>query len=115
AGPLRTPSYACAVSDVTSDRTQPPLAAPQTQNGWRLVRTPGPKGGADAISMMRTSDLARSDLDFAGLALHCGQAGPEVLIFVVGPFPPRSKPKVTLGGPINEVHFEASVLPSGAT
>ena len=78
------------------------------------MRTPGPKAGDDVISMIRTADMLRSDPDFAGLMLHCGQKGPEILIIVVKPFPPRSRPRVALGGPINEVHFEASVLPSGA-
>lgn len=100
--------------DVTADRPAEPPASPKNPDGWRLVRTPGPKGADDIISMMRTADLARSDPDLAGLTLHCGQQGPEVLIIVVQPFPPRSKPRVTLGSPINEVSLEASVLPSGA-
>jgi len=99
--------------DVTTDPTQP-SASPKTSDGWRLVRTPGPKSGDDVISMMRTADLLRSDPEFAGLTLHCGAKGPEILLIVVQPFPPRSKPQVTLGGPSNEIHFEASVLPSGA-
>ena len=100
--------------DVTSDRTQPSSASPKNLDGWRLVRTPGPKGGGDVISMMRTADMLRSDPDFAGLSLHCGQKGPEILVIVVQPFPPRSQPRVTLGSTVNEAHFEASVLPSGA-
>ncbi len=100
--------------EVTSDHTLQTPASPKNLDGWRLVRTPDPKAGDDVISMMRTADMLHSDPDFAGLTLHCGQAGPEILIIVVQPFPPRSKPKVTLGDPSNEVHFEASVLPSGA-
>lgn len=64
--------------------------------------------------MMRTADLLHSDPGFAGLALHCGQNGPDILLIVLEPFPPRSHPQVTFGDPPNDVHFEASVLPSGA-
>jgi hypothetical protein len=98
----------------TSDHTRQSPTSPNNFDGWRLVRTPGANAEDEVISMMRTGDLLRSDPEFAGLTLHCGQAGPEILIIVVQPFPPRSKPKVTLGDPSNETHFEASVLPSGA-
>lgn len=95
--------------DATSNFKEPPTS-PKTADGWRMVRTPGPKPGTDVISMMRTADLLRSDPQFAGLSLHCGENGPEVLIITVEPFPPRSRPRVTIG----EAQFEASVLPSGA-
>ena len=36
---------------------------------WRLVRTSNPSGGRDAVSIMHTADIARSDVDFAGLML----------------------------------------------
>jgi hypothetical protein len=85
----------------------------QSMSGWRLVRTPG-SGGSEGVSVTHTADMLRSDPDFAGLALHCGRNGPEILLFVIQPFPPKAKPQVSLGGLINEVQFEASVLPSGA-
>lgn len=99
--------------EATSNFKEPPTS-PKTADGWRMVRTPGPKPGTDVISMMRTADLIRSDPQFAGLSLHCGEAGPEILIITVEPFPPRTKPRVTIGVSPNETHFEATVLPSGA-
>lgn len=99
--------------DATSNFREPP-ASPKTADGWRMVRTPGPKPGTDIVSMMRTADLVRSDPQFAGLSLHCGEAGPEILIITVEPFPPRTKPRVTIGVPPGESRFEATVLPSGA-
>src|SRR5437899_1091146 len=48
--------------------------------GWRLVRTPNPRGGADAVSIMRTADSSRSDIDLAGMAVRCGEIGAEVLV-----------------------------------
>lgn len=81
---------------------------------WRLVLTPGGKPGGEVITMMRTADLLRSDPAFAGLALHCGESGPQVLVIVVEPFPPRSRPRVEISSPRGSEGFEASVLPGGA-
>jgi hypothetical protein len=88
-----------------------PTALP---NGWRLVRTPHPQGGADAVSVMRTADLARSDIDLAGLLLSCADAGVDVMIFVVAPFPPRAHPAVTVSAGGQDWPFTASVVPPGA-
>jgi hypothetical protein len=99
--------------DATSNFSQPPVS-PKTADGWRTVRTPGPKPGADVISKMRTADLLRSDPAFAGLALHCGESGPEIVVIVVEPFPPRSRPRVEIGQQASDGAFEASVLPGGA-
>lgn len=84
------------------------------RSGWRLVRTPGAKPGGEVITMMRTAELLRSDPAFGGLALHCGESGPEILIIVLEPFPPRSKPQIEIGGQASGGVFEASVLPGGA-
>src|SRR5262245_14711786 len=37
---------------------------------WRLVRTPDPRGGSEAVSIMQTADVSRSDIDFAGVMLR---------------------------------------------
>src|SRR5690349_8808273 len=45
---------------------QPPSSTPEatsSQDPWPLVRTPNPKGGKDAVSIMRTADTAQSDPD----------------------------------------------------
>jgi hypothetical protein len=93
--------------------------APPTADGWRLLRTPNPRGGGDAISISHTADITRSDLDLAGLMLRCHDPaahdpGAEVVLVVVTPFPPRAQPSVTIGADGKEWRFEASVVSPGA-
>jgi hypothetical protein len=100
--------------NAASGAANPAATNPKSLEGWRLVRTPNPVGGDDAISIMRTADALRSDPDFAGLTVLCGQQGLEMRVIVIQPFPPRSRPSVTLGRPNSEIHFEASVVSPGA-
>jgi hypothetical protein len=95
----------------TASFAAPPDPAP---SGWRLMRTPNPLGGPDAVSMIRTPDLIHSDPDLAGLMLRCAQSGAELLIVVVTPYPPSAHPTVTISGGGNEWHFAAQVVPPGA-
>ena len=81
--------------------------------GWRLVRTPNPLGGADAISIMHTADTSRSDIDFAGLMIRCGEHDPEVAIVSVRSFSFHAQPKVMIGGPGDEQEFNGTVVPPG--
>src|SRR5262249_43562334 len=83
--------------------------------GWRLVRTPNPAGGTDAVSIMHTPDLRRSDPDFAGLMIRCGKMGNEVLIVVITPFSPRARPQVELGNASLGINLEGKVVPPGAS
>jgi hypothetical protein len=92
---------------------RPPISSPSL-GGWRLVRTTYPDGRDEAVSIMHTADALRSDPDFAGLTVLCGQHGLEILVILIEPFPPRSRPSITLGAAKNEIHFEASVVPPGA-
>ena len=89
-------------------------AAPQPGSrdvgGWRLVRTKDPRGGPDAVSIMKTADPL-SDPDIAGLTVRCAENGPEALIIVVDPLPPKTKPHVRLGLRGKEKDFEATVVP----
>jgi|RhiMethySRZTD1v2_1073278.scaffolds.fasta_scaffold1184765_1 hypothetical protein len=82
--------------------------------GWRLLRTPNPQGGREAISMSHTADMTRSDLDLAGMMLKCGQHGPEIVIVALTPLPPRAGPEVTISALGKEWRFAASVVPPGA-
>jgi len=97
----------------TASFAAPPDTAP-APNGWRLVRTTNPHGGPDAVSMMHTADLIRSDPDLAGLMLRCARSGVELVIVVVTPFPPSAHPDVTIGGGSKEWHFAGQVVPPGA-
>ena len=81
---------------------------------WRLVRTPNPRGGPDAVSIMQTADAARSDIDLVGLTLRCSDAGFDVLVVFLKPFPPLTHPKVKLTSGGTTVRLEAAVIPPGA-
>jgi hypothetical protein len=101
-----------------------PAPASAVHDPWPLVRTPHPKGGPDAVAIMRTADTAQSDPDLAGLMIRCEEKpGLEVLLALVRPFPPRTKRDVivTSGTTQSVLRAEASstgtalVLPIEAT
>jgi hypothetical protein len=70
---------------------------PGSADNWPLIKTPNPKGGPDALAIMRTADTTRSDPDLAGLLVRCrDNPGFEVLLAVVRPLPPRRKRDVTI-------------------
>jgi hypothetical protein len=93
---------------------QSAVPAPTSAGTWRLVRTPNPRGGPDAVSIMQTADTARSDIDLVGLTLRCSDTGFDVLVVFLKPFPPRTHPKVKLTSGGTTVHLEAAVIPPGA-
>ena len=80
---------------------------------WRLVHTPNPSGGRDALSIMHTADTSRSDLELAGLMIRCSGSRAELAIIVLRPFPLRARLRVQLGKSGNETQFEATVGPPG--
>jgi hypothetical protein len=79
---------------------------------WRLVRTPNPdpKGGKEAVAIMRSADFTGSDPDFAGLMLRCGDPDIEVLAVLLTPLPPRASPKVSING----TRYDGTVTSPGA-
>jgi hypothetical protein len=79
-----------------------------------LVRSKDPTGGKEAVSIMQTADIAKSDLDLAGLMLRCGEAGTEALVVLLNPLGPRAHPKVTATAAGQTAEFAASVVPPGA-
>jgi hypothetical protein len=88
-----------------------PQPRPAEAGAWRLLRTPDPRGGPDAVSIMHTADMQRSDPDFAGLMLRCAEDGIDVLVIVVAPHPPRARPQVKFGPPGHEVSYQATMVP----
>jgi hypothetical protein len=58
-----------ALAQLTSPSSQQPST--NVEDGWRLLRTPDPRGGRDSIAVSRTADLLRSDPEFAGMMLRC--------------------------------------------
>jgi hypothetical protein len=94
-----------------------PKPGPDTSSGigsWRLVRTTNPATGVDTVSIMRTADIVKSDIDLAGLMLRCAQSNFDVIVVLVRPLPPRAHPKVTVSIGGSSVEFTATVVPPGA-
>jgi hypothetical protein len=90
-----------------------PALPPQVHGSWRLVRTPNPQGGRDAVSIMQTADVSRSDLNFAGLMIRCSDNTIEVLVVVVEPGRPRTHPIIVLSDGTTTTRFTASIVPPG--
>jgi hypothetical protein len=76
---------------------------------WRLMRAPNPRGGPDAVSIVHTADISRSDADLAGLMLRCAEGDVEALIIVFQPRPPNARPWIKLGPAGGEAKFEAMI------
>jgi len=113
---LTTP-IASAANEANSDNSKSAIAerpsGTELKGGWHFVRTRNPQGGADAISIMHTADVSRSDLDLAGLMIRCSERGAEVVIVLLQPFSLRARPHVVFGKPGSETQFEATVAPPG--
>jgi hypothetical protein len=105
----------CYEAATSQPSNRPPLAAgPTTIGPWPLVRTPNPTGGRDAVSVLKTADITKSDIDFAGLMLRCGEHNIEVLVVLVRPLPPRAHPRVAVSTGGKTIDFTASIVPPGA-
>jgi len=85
----------------------------ELDGGWRLVRTPNPQGGAEAISIMHVSDTSKSDFALAGLTLRCGDSGIEPLLIVLEPLPGGSHAPVIVKAGSTQSQFEASAIQGG--
>jgi len=82
--------------------------------GWRLVRTPNPAKGPDAMSIMRTADALRSDPDLAGLMIRCEDNRElEVSLALIRPIPPRSKRDVVVSWGTTQSRFQAEASSAG--
>ena len=93
--------------------TSVPVSTPAA-GSWRLVRTPNPAGGRDAVSIMQTADIAKSDIDLAGLMIRCGETNLETLVVLVTPLPPRARPKITMSAGGTSSEFTGTIVPPGA-
>jgi hypothetical protein len=112
--PAAAPSQSPAAATPLPPAVAPPQASSTGAGNWRLVRTPNPAGGPDAVSITQTADITKSDLDLAGLMLRCGQTGVEVLVVLVEPLPPRAHPKVSVSTGGAALDLPATVVPPGA-
>jgi hypothetical protein len=102
-----------SLAQLTPPRSQEPST--NLEGGWRLLRTPDPRGGRDSIAVSRTAELLRSDPEFAGMMLRCTGGQIELLFVLVRPLSPRSHPQVTLNFEGKSLRFEATVVPPGAS
>jgi hypothetical protein len=89
-----------------------PAATPPSE--WKFNRTQGDKAGESFAAIMKTADIAQSDLDFAGLIVRCAKGKIDVLVALIRPFPPRSRPQVTIASGSVSQTFEASLTAAGA-
>jgi hypothetical protein len=89
-------------------------SASEAIGNWRLIRTPNPQGGADAISILRIASLTQSDPNLAGLMVRCAKDDVDVLLVLIEPLPPRARPTVSIRAGGKDLRFEASVVPPGA-
>lgn len=80
-------------------------------HGWRLLRTPSPAGGSDAISITHVADLARSSPELAGLMLRCDLGHVEALVVLITPLPPRAHPHVTIAAGDDAISLTADMVP----
>jgi hypothetical protein len=97
-----------SAADAHGTPPAPPLPA---ASDWRLIRSHDPRGGPDAVAIMRTADMARSDLGFAGLMFRCGEKSLEVVIVTTEPYPPRARATVKILAGGQTVAFDATVVP----
>jgi hypothetical protein len=100
------------LTDATADKF--PQEQSSQSGPWRLLRTPNPTGGRDAVSIMRIAEIPDSDLEFAGLMLRCNDTSIEVLVVLVRPLAPLSHPTVEFETESKRVQFAANVVTPGA-
>lgn len=85
-----------------------------TSDSWPLVRTPHPRGGPDAVSIMHTADTTRSDPELAGLMIRCAEKpGLEAFLALLRPIPPRSRRDVVVTAGAAQVLLHAEVTSAG--
>ena len=100
----------CPIAPVVEVATSTPSSV------WKFSRTQGGKDGESFAAITKTADTTQSDPDFAGLIVRCAPKGKiDVLVALIRPFPPRSRPKVTIavsgGGTLT---VDASMAAAGA-
>jgi hypothetical protein len=100
----------CFDSAATKLRQQQ-VPASRDSGAWKLIRSADPRGGPEAVAIMRTADISKSDADFAGLMLRCATNGIEVVVVVLEPRSPRAHPHIKIGVPSKEAQYEATVVP----
>lgn len=118
----RTPLQAClAIADGDArlgcirglisqgDRSPASLAG-----SWPLIRSQDPSG-ARIVSIARSADPSRSDVDLAGLMIRCMRPNAfEVVVALVGPLPIRTRQTVRLESGRASLTFEGESIAPGS-
>ncbi|MFK4505522.1 hypothetical protein IQ17_04302 [Bradyrhizobium daqingense] len=111
------PASPCTSSTGFSCQEAPIVAAATSapSSVWKFTRTQGTKDGESFAAIMKTADTTQSDPDFAGLIVRCAPKGKvDVLVALIRPFPPRSRPKVTIAASGGTLTFDAGMAAAGA-
>jgi len=117
AAPIRLPIVERCVAEAQSrcSLRVPWSPAALEASKWKLARAKAPRDDETYVSIMKTADTMRSDLDFAGLMIRCAPKGKiDVLIALIQPFPPQSHPKVTISSGTSSQVFEGAMTAAGA-
>ncbi len=88
--------------------------ADSEMQGWRLIRSPATAGSEAVVAVTHAPDLSSSDLTFAGVMLRCSQNNLQVMLAFIEPFPPRSRPTVTMRGGPDTWQFSTSPIGPGS-
>lgn len=99
--------------DMFARRVQATSQTSQLPGGWKLVKTPDPRGGPQAVSVLHTADTGNSDANFAGLTFRCNQTGIETLLILVQPLARGSQYGVRIKSGSVEAQLEAKALQAG--
>jgi hypothetical protein len=99
--------------DLFARRVQAASQTSQLPGGWRLVKTPDPRGGPQAVSVLHTADTGKSDANFAGLTFRCSQDGIEALLILLQPLARGSQYAVRIKSGSVETLLEARALQAG--
>jgi len=112
---LRALPFLLVILGLLSIACDMPASLAANSPGWKVARVRGPAQGEDFSSIMKIADTSRSDPDFAGLMIRCAPKGKiDVLAVLVRPFPPTSRPQVTITAAQNTQVFEGKMAAAGA-
>jgi len=97
----------CAMPQLMQVATSPAPA-------WKLARAKGGKEAESTVSIMKTADTLHSDPDFAGLMVRCATQGKiDVLVVLVTPLPPKSRPRITIAAGTQTRTFDGTMAAAG--
>ena len=87
---------------------------PGSVSTWRSGFADDPHGGGRVPFISRSAELDSPDTDIIGLTVRCGHAGPEAILVVADPLPPRGHAQVTLDAAGSSDVVDATPIPTGA-